>query len=200
MVDVFDELSDAILKADLERTKTLSELIGKKPYPKRDAIVEGVLKPIYKIMQKANIRKNECEESFKSVEVAYTALEILDKYIDVPRLVCGTPVKGRAVIGCVKGESHVIGKDIIAAFLKASGYEVHNLGNDVPPEAFVEKVKKTKAISIVGLSASMDSTLEAIRETIDALKEAGLREKLKILVGGAAVDEKFIEEIGADKK
>lgn len=99
--------------------------------------------------------------------------------------------------GLTKGMS-VIGKDIIAAFLKASGYEVHDLGNDVPPEAFVKKVKETKAMKIVGLSASMDSTLQAVRETIKALKEAGLREKLKILVGGAAIDEKFMEEIGAD--
>ncbi len=200
MVKEFDELAEAILKADLNSTKTISEIIGKKPFSKENAIMEGVLKPIFKVMQMCDNKEIEYKEALKSAEVAYAAIEIFDKYIQIPRLVCGTPVKGRAVIGCVKGETHDIGKDIITAFLKASGYEVHDLGNDVPPEAFLEKVEKTKAIKIVGLSSSMDSTLQAIRETVNTLKEAGLREKLKILVGGAAVDEKFMEEIGADKK
>lgn len=200
MVKEFDELAEVILKADTDNAKIISETIGKKPFSKQEVIAEGVLKPIRKLKQMCDNKEIECADMLKSADAAYAALEILDKYVEIPRLVCGTPVKGRAVIGCVKGEAHAMGKDIIAAFLKASGCEVHDLGNDVPKEAFVKKVQETKAMKIVGLSASMDSTLQAIRETVEALKEAGLREKLKILVGGAAVDEKFAEEIGADKE
>lgn len=105
--------------------------------------------------------------------------------------------KGAVVIGTVQGDIHYIGKNIVASLLRCEGYAVHDLGEDVKPEAFVEKVKETGA-KVVGLSALLTIAFETMKETIDQLKEAGLRDQVKVLVGGAPVDETVAGYCGAD--
>ena len=104
---------------------------------------------------------------------------------------------GRVVIGTVKGDLHDIGKNLVAIMLKVNGFEVIDLGVDVPPERFVEAVEKYKP-DILGMSALLTTTMLEMRNVIDALKSAGLRDRVKVIVGGAAVDEEFAREIGAD--
>ncbi|MEM5822944.1 MAG: cobalamin-dependent protein, partial [Ignisphaera sp.] len=90
-----------------------------------------------------------------------------------------------------------IGKDLVATFLEANGFEVIDLGVDVPPQKFVEAIKQYSP-DIVGMSALLTSTMMHMKSVIDALKREGLREKVKIIVGGAPITEKFAREIGAD--
>ncbi|ADM27217.1 cobalamin B12-binding domain protein [Ignisphaera aggregans DSM 17230] len=106
-------------------------------------------------------------------------------------------VIGRIVIGTVYGDIHDIGKNLVATFLEAAGFEVIDLGVDVPPEKFVDAIKQYNP-DIVGISALLTSTMIHMKHIIDAIKEAGLRYKVKIIVGGAPVTEKFAKEIGAD--
>jgi dimethylamine corrinoid protein len=106
-------------------------------------------------------------------------------------------VLGRIVIGTVAGDIHDIGKSIVATMLFSSGFEVFDLGKDVPVEEFVRKVKETNA-DIVAMSALLTTTLPVQREVIEALKESGLRDRVKVLVGGAPATAKWAEEIGAD--
>jgi 5-methyltetrahydrofolate--homocysteine methyltransferase len=104
---------------------------------------------------------------------------------------------GRILIGTVAGDLHDIGKNLVSMFMDASGYEVINLGIDVPTEDFVWAVRKQKP-QVLALSALLTTTMPAMQDTINALQKAGLREKVKILVGGGPVTGKFAEEIGAD--
>jgi corrinoid protein of di/trimethylamine methyltransferase len=104
---------------------------------------------------------------------------------------------GVAVIGTVKGDIHEIGKSLVGIMLTASGFEVHDLGVDVPVEAFVAKAKETGA-NLVGLSALLTTTMVVQRRVIEALDKEGLRPKVRVMVGGAPVKASWAEEIGAD--
>jgi corrinoid protein of di/trimethylamine methyltransferase len=106
-------------------------------------------------------------------------------------------VLGRVVLGTVKGDIHEIGKNLVAMMLTANGFEVHDLGVDVAPEAFVAKVQEVGA-DMVGVSALLTTTMTGQRAVVAALAEAGLREQVKVIVGGAPVTKAWAEEIGAD--
>ena len=103
----------------------------------------------------------------------------------------------RVVIGTVKGDLHDIGKNIVASMLEGGGFEVIDLGTDVSPQSFVDAVEKRKP-QIVCMSALLTVTMPAMKVTIDALKTAGLRSQVKVLIGGAPVTSQYAEEIGAD--
>lgn len=109
----------------------------------------------------------------------------------------GTEPAGRVVIGTVKGDLHDIGKNLVASMLEGAGFAVNDLGTDVSPQAFVEAIRRTGA-DIVCLSALLTVTMGAMRTTIDAIRQAGLRDSVKVLIGGAPVTAQFAAEIGAD--
>lgn len=104
---------------------------------------------------------------------------------------------GTVVIGTVQGDIHEIGKTLVATMLSANGFEVHDLGVDVSVEQFVDKARETGA-NIVGLSALLTTTMTVQRTVIEALKTAGLRQRVKVIVGGAPVSRQWADEIGAD--
>jgi corrinoid protein of di/trimethylamine methyltransferase len=106
-------------------------------------------------------------------------------------------VAGSVVIGTVQGDIHEIGKTLVATMLSANGFEVHDLGVDVSAEQFVAKVRETGA-GLVGLSALLTTTMTVQREVVRALEAAGLRGRVKVMVGGAPVSEQWAKEIGAD--
>jgi methylmalonyl-CoA mutase cobalamin-binding domain/chain len=101
------------------------------------------------------------------------------------------------VIGTVKGDIHEIGKSLVATMMSANGFRVHDLGVDVSPATFVGKVKETEA-NLLGLSALLTTTMTAQREVILAIEEAGIRDQIKVIVGGAPVTQEWAESIGAD--
>jgi 5-methyltetrahydrofolate--homocysteine methyltransferase len=109
----------------------------------------------------------------------------------------GAEPAGRVVLGTVQGDLHDIGKNLVAAMLEGGGFEVTDLGVDVAPEVFVDAVRK-KPVQIVGLSALLTTTMPAMKKTIEAFREAGIREQVKIIVGGAPVTKTYAESIGAD--
>ena len=104
---------------------------------------------------------------------------------------------GTVILGTVKGDIHEIGKSLVGIMLTANGFTVHDLGVDVPTEVFVDKIKETNP-DIIGLSALLTTTMTIQREVIMAIKESGLREKVKVIVGGSPVTRSWAEEIGAD--
>jgi len=109
----------------------------------------------------------------------------------------GIHAAGKVVIGTVMGDLHEIGKNLVATMLEGAGFEIIDLGTDVPPEKFVAAVRDQQ-VDIVGISALLTTTMNAMRRTIEALEKAGLRQKVKIMIGGAPVTEAFAREIGAD--
>lgn len=126
-------------------------------------------------------------------EILKEILEILKPVISVEEV----KKIGSIAIGTVQGDVHDIGKNIITALLEANGFEVIDLGVDVPPEKFVEAIKKSKP-DAVGLSGLLTEAIESMRKTVDAIKDANLRDKVKVIIGGGRVDETAGEYVGAD--
>ena len=106
-------------------------------------------------------------------------------------------VRGRVVIGSVKGDIHDIGKDIVTFMLEINGFEVHDLGVDVPAEKFVDAIREVQP-EIVGMSGLLTTAFESMKNTVEVIEAAGLRDGIKIMVGGGTVDEKVKEYSGAD--
>ncbi len=109
----------------------------------------------------------------------------------------GIKAKGKVIMATVKEDLHDIGKNIVTILLRGAGYTVKDLGNDVTPQAIVDAVREDKP-QFVGLSALLTSTMTHMGETIQALTESGLRDKVKVIIGGAPVSEEFAKSIGAD--
>jgi 5-methyltetrahydrofolate--homocysteine methyltransferase len=143
-------------------------------------------------------RRFECEEYFVP-ELLISARAMKASLELIRPLLAQSSIQptGRVVIGTVKGDLHDIGKNLVASMLEGGGFEVLDLGADVAPEKFVETVKQTGA-NLVALSALLTVTMPSMKTTVEAFRSAGLRDKVKIMVGGAPVTQKFAEEIGAD--
>ncbi len=132
-------------------------------------------------------------EVLMSAKAMHAGLDLVkEKLVDFEM-----PSSGKVIIGTVKGDLHDIGKNLVAIMLESSGYNVVNLGVDIPPEKFAEAVKEHQP-HVVGLSALLTTTMLAMKETIDYLKEEGLRDQVKVIIGGAPVTDDFSAEIGAD--
>ena len=143
-------------------------------------------------------RKFEAEEYFipdmlASAEAVGAAMEILEPHLARS----GLKPKGKIIVATVKGDLHDIGKNIVSILLRGAGYIVKDLGNDIEPQAIVEAVREEEP-EFLGLSALLTSTMLYMGDTVKALTESGLRDKVKIIVGGAPVSEEFAGSIGAD--
>ncbi|MCS7316039.1 MAG: corrinoid protein [Bryobacterales bacterium] len=143
-------------------------------------------------------RRFEAEEYFVpelllSARAMKSAMELIRPLLAAR----GAQPVGRVVIGTVKGDLHDIGKNLVASMLEGGGFQVIDLGADVPPERFVEAVQAHNA-NIVALSALLTVTMPAMKTTIEALKAAGIRDRVKVMVGGAPLTQKYADEIGAD--
>ncbi len=186
-------LRDAVIAGDATTARALTE----------QALQEGMdpvkLVDEYMIPAMDEVgRRFECSEYFVpelllSARAMKAALELTRPMLAAR----GTEPVGRVAIGTVKGDLHDIGKNLVAAMLEGGGFEVIDLGVNVSPEQFIATVKEKNA-NIVAMSALLTTTMPAMKTTIDALKQAGVREKVKVLIGGAPITQKYAEEIGAD--
>ncbi len=121
-------------------------------------------------------------------------VEVLTPYLKA----AGTESKGKLILGTVAGDLHDIGKNLVGMMIEGAGFEVIDLGVDVPAEKFIECMKANPDCKIVALSALLTTTMPAIKDTIEAIKASGLRDTVKIMIGGAPVTQAFADEIGAD--
>ena len=128
-----------------------------------------------------------------SAEAVGVAMEMLEPHLAKS----GIEAKGKIIMATVKGDLHDIGKNIVSILLRGAGYTVKDLGNDIDAGTIVSAVREEKP-QILGLSALLTSTMQYMEETITALKENGLRDEVKVIIGGAPVSEEFAQAIGAD--
>ena len=143
-------------------------------------------------------RRFECNEYFvPELLIAARAMKGALELITPHLVASGAESTGRVVVGTVQGDLHDIGKNLVASMLEGGGFEVVDLGVDVPPEKFIEAVQE-KDGSILALSALLTTTMTMMKTVIEALNQAGLREKTKVMVGGAPITQAFADEIGAD--
>ncbi|HPN94696.1 MAG: Methionine synthase [bacterium ADurb.Bin236] len=192
-MSLLEKIKDSIIEMEPELTVELTQSALAEGIAPMEIVAGGLISGIEIVGVKF---KND--EVFLP-EVMMSAKAFKDGFAAVsPKLKdSGYEPKGRVLIGSVKGDIHDIGKNIVIALLQGNGYEVHDAGVDAPPERFVDMVREIKP-NVVGMSALLTTTMAFMRDTVSALKEAGLRDSLKIIVGGAPVSADFAKEIGAD--
>jgi len=156
-------------------------------------IKQGLTAGMQVVGEKFSTKEYFIPDMLASAEAVGAAMDILKPLLEASNV----ETKGKFAIVTVKGDIHDIGKNIVAILLKGAGYEVNDLGTDVPTEKIVEIVREYKP-DYLGLSALLTTTMVAMGEVIEALKENGLRDKVKVLIGGAAVSNEYAKEIGAD--
>jgi corrinoid protein of di/trimethylamine methyltransferase len=162
---------------------------------------EDPLKLVQEIMMPAMAevgRKFECHDYFVP-ELLMAARAMKNALVPIRPLLAGkkTESAGSVLIGTVEGDLHDIGKNLVIAMLEGAGFEVVDLGVNVPAAQFVQKLREKKA-DIVAMSALLTTTMPAMRTTIEALRLAGVRDGVKIIIGGAPISQKYADEIGAD--
>jgi len=194
--EILEKIKNSFLEFEFDSTKEFVRKAIEDDGIDPLEVIEKALRPAMDIVGK----KFEEGEFFLSELIVSGDFfkEIMNEVI-LPKLGKGEIDKklGVVVLGTVKGDLHDIGKNIVETMLRIAGFEVIDLGVDVPPEKFIEAVKKYNP-DIIGMSALLTSTIGEMKNVIDALENEGIRDKVKVIVGGAAVTEKYAKEIGAD--
>jgi len=188
-------LAEAVVEGDAEKSEETAKKTVELGMDPLQVLDEGVIKPLREIGDRFGRGEIFLTDLVMSAEAAKVAMEVL--VAEIKRRGREVGYLGRVVLGTVAGDIHDIGKNIVGALLSVEGFEVIDLGADVPTEKFVEKVRELKP-NILGLSALLTVTMPVQREVIEALKKAGLRDTVKVMVGGAPVTAEWAEEIGAD--
>lgn len=193
--EIFSQLRDALFFFEVEKARELAEKVVELGIDPVEALEEGLAKPLRVVGERFETGEAFITELIASAEVMEAGSEVLNK--EIARRGANRKSVGRFLIGTVEGDIHSIGKNIVATLLNASGFEVIDLGTDVPTWTFVEKVKELEP-DFLGISALMTTTMVKQKEVIGALMDMGLRSKVKIIVGGAPVTEEWVDAIGAD--
>ncbi len=189
----FNAMTEALVSCDAEKLTELVNAAITAGEPANKILNNGLIAGMDIVGEKMESGDMFIPEVLMAAQAMAGCVEILK-----PLLAEGEGAAGASVIiGTVKGDLHDIGKNLVAMMMESAGLDVHNLGVDISPENFVEEIKKKNA-QIVCLSALLTTTMPAMKQTVDAIVEAGLRDQVKILVGGAPVTQAFADQIGAD--
>lgn len=189
----FSELAEAVYQGDYSDVKTITQSMIDSGASPMDIVGKGLLAGMDIVAPKFKSGEMFIPEVMMSAKALSEGLKL------VKPLLSTAEAAGMAtfVMGTVKGDLHDIGKNLVVMLLESGGFNVVDLGVDVTPETFVAAIKEHKP-QIVGMCALLTTTMMAMQETIDAISAAGLRDKVKILVGGAPLYPEFAEKIGAD--
>ncbi len=186
-------MTDALVACDAGKLTDLVNQALAADVPAGDILNKGLISGMDVVGEKMENGDMFIPEVLMAAQAMGSCVEILK-----PLLAEGEGAAAASVvIGTVKGDLHDIGKNLVAMMMESAGLEVHNLGVDISPEDFVAEIKKKNA-QIVCLSALLTTTMPAMKQTVDAIVESGLRDQVKIMVGGAPVTQAFADEIGAD--
>jgi dimethylamine corrinoid protein len=190
--EIFSDLEKAIVEGDEKAAKGLAEEGLKKGLDPNDLIMKSCLKGMEIVGDKYKRREYFIPEVLLSAGAMTDAVDTLKPHVKLEKGSTGV-----VVIGTVEGDVHDIGKNIVKIMLQAGGFKVIDLGRAVIMKNFVEKAKETNA-NVIAMTALMSTTAPMMRKAIDMLKEEGIREKFKVMIGGASTTEDFAKEIGAD--
>ncbi len=187
------QLYDAIVDGNAGKAKTLTTNAVAEGTDPQEILNRYMIPAMDEVGRRFEINEYFVPELLIAARAMKGALEIIK-----PRLAAtGAKPTGKVAIGTVKGDLHDIGKNLVSAMLEGGGFEIVDLGVDVTPDKFVTAVKD-RGVDVVALSALLTTTMPSMKTTIEGLKEAGVREKVKVIIGGAPVTQKYADEIGAD--
>ena len=192
-MSIITEISEFLQKGRAKNVKALVTQALEEGQDPKEILNEGLLSGMMTIGEKFKNNEVFVPEVLVAARAMNAGLAILE-----PKLVeIGNEPVGKAVVGTVKGDLHDIGKNLVTMMLKGAGFEIHDLGVDVEPAAFIDKAEEVGA-DIIGMSALLTTTMPNMDAVVEELNNRGLRDKYIVMVGGAPVTDGFAQQIGAD--
>jgi 5-methyltetrahydrofolate--homocysteine methyltransferase len=193
MSEILERIAGAVIAGDLDEIEDLTEDALDEDISAEDILNKSLMGGMDYVGVEFKAGNMFVPEVLRSARTMQASMDIL-KPLLVER---GVKMVGKVLLGTVKGDLHDIGKNLVGMMCEGAGFEVKDIGKDVAPEGFVEAVREFEP-DIVGMSALLTTTMRAMESTIKVLEEAGVRDKVKIMVGGAPVTRSFADQIGAD--
>lgn len=190
---VFENLTESILQGNESKVREIVEQSMKRNVSVKDILNNGLIESMNMIGVKFKKGELFIPEVLRAAKAMKAGIEVIRPLFDKS----GVELLGKVVIGTVKGDLHDIGKNLVSMMVEGGGFEVIDIGIDVPPEKFVERIKASGA-KLCMMLALLTTTMPVMKTTIEALQKAGLRGVVKTMVGGAPVTQKFADDIGAD--
>ena len=193
MSRLFERISTAVLEGDAEKAEKLTQRALEQGEAAKDVLDNALVTGMNEVGVRFKRGDMFVPEVLMSADAMQAGLSVLR-----PELAAsGVKLIGKILMGTVKGDLHDIGKNLVSMMCEGSGFDIIDIGFNAPPEKFIDAIKEHQP-DIVGMSAMLTTTMRAMGHTIKAIEEAGLRDQVKIMVGGAPVDAEFAKRIGAD--
>jgi len=189
----FKSLNEAIIQGNIQLVKELTQRLIDSSVEPISIINEGLIPGMTVVGTRFKAGDMYVPEVMMSARAMSTGVALVKPLIAESDM----PTSGKVAVGTVKGDLHDIGKNLVIMMLESSGFKVIDLGVDIGADAFVKAVKEQQ-VQIIGMSALLTTTMLSMKDTIEALAEAGLRDQVKIIIGGAPVTRDFAQKIGAD--
>ncbi|MGD8553294.1 MAG: corrinoid protein [Anaerolineales bacterium] len=193
MSETLSKLSTAIIEGNLDVMEDLTRQALDEGQDAQEVLNEGLMPGMDHVGVEFKAGNMFVPEVLRSARAMQASMNILRPILAES----GVELAGKVLLGTVKGDLHDIGKNLVSMMCEGAGFEVKDLGKDVEPEAFVEEVKNFEP-DVLGMSALLTTTMRAMEHTIKSLEEAGVRDQVKIIIGGAPVTQAFADQIGAD--
>jgi len=193
MSELLAKMAESLIAGKVDEVTDLTKQALNANVSSKDILEKGLLAGMEVVGKRFKANDMFIPEVLRCAKCMHGAMEILRPLLAET----GVETAGTFVIGTVKGDLHDIGKNLVGMMFEGAGFQVVDLGIDLEPAAFVEAIKEHKA-SLFGMSALLTTTMPKMAETINAINEAGIRDQVKIMIGGAPVTAEFAKEIGAD--
>jgi 5-methyltetrahydrofolate--homocysteine methyltransferase len=187
---------DAVVNGDVQETQALIQEALADGIPAETILHEALIPAMAQVGCLFEAQEYYVPEMLVSAKAMQTGMKGLKPLLASEESTLNGQSNPRAAFGTVKGDLHDIGKDLVVTMLEGAGFRVTDLGVDVPPEKFIEAIND--GVQLIGLSAMLTTTMLNMKSTIDAFKEAGVRDRVKVLVGGAPLNQSYADHIGAD--
>jgi len=189
----FEALNEAVIKGSIDAAQSETKGLIEAGEDPQNILNQGLIAAMDTVGERFAQGKMFVPQMLRSAKTMQQCVELLKPHFQEGQMT----TKGKVVMGTVKGDLHDIGKNLVSMMMEGAGFTILDLGVSVNPEVFVEKVK-TEHPDVLGLSALLSTTMPAMKQTIQALSAAGLRDSVKVMIGGAPVTADYAREIGAD--
>lgn len=189
----FEPIKKAVVDMEVEKVKDLVAKLLKHNQPPEEILEKGLIAGMKEVGRLFTCKEYFVPEVLMASEAFYAGFDLINPLLKTDKM----KEKGKIVIGVVEGDIHDIGKNIVKVMLEASGYQVVDLGKDVPAEKFIEAVIRENP-NILAMSALMTTTMMRMKDVVTGLEQKKLRNKVKVIIGGAPANEDFAKRIGAD--
>jgi 5-methyltetrahydrofolate--homocysteine methyltransferase len=193
MSEILEQISTVVIEGDLDEIVDLTEDALDDGLTAQEILDSGLMAGMDHVGVEFKAGNMFVPEVLRSARTMQMAMDILKPLLAES----GVEMVGKVLLGTVKGDLHDIGKNLVGMMCEGAGFEVKDIGKDIAPEAFIEAIKDFEP-DIVGMSALLTTTMRVMEHTIKALEEAGLRDRVKVMIGGAPVTQAFADQIGAD--